>query len=252
MQIQDVKDANGIIFAAAGNTNDNSCIPDDEDRYVYPCASDHTICVGNYQWDGDVNRVERFFVDDDAASNFGDCVNIWAPGDSITMALAASIDPSTDIYYDDSGTSFASPTVAGIAAVWLAQDIRDGELLDIVGNTDNLLTLLQDDGYTWETCDFQSVCYGVKYPDCPTLQPTLMPSKEPTGEPTNFPTISPTDEERDLIDELIENGWTGWALLIIIIILACFGISVYRNRNKNKKEKADQTAEKVKLEMTHA
>ena len=249
-----MKEANGIGIAAAGNENENSCIPDENDRNTYPCASDDIICVGNYQWDGDTNRVERFFASDVDASNFGECVDIWGPGTDITMAFPSRTIINT--YYDDTGTSFASPIVTGIAAVWLASSIRDGDPLEIVGNTDNLLATLKDDGYMFETCDFQSECYGVKYPDCPTMEPTILPSNAPTTSPSDpptvMPTVAPTEEERDLIDDLIDSGITGWALLIIIIILAACGISVYRSRNKNKQKQANETETKVKLEMTHA
>jgi subtilisin family serine protease len=46
-------------------------------------------------------------------SNFGSCVNIYAPGQSITSAWHSSNSATSTI----SGTSMASPHVAGVAAL---------------------------------------------------------------------------------------------------------------------------------------
>jgi subtilisin family serine protease len=53
-------------------------------------------------------------------SNWGDCVTFFAPGSGIISASHASVDGSKS----SSGTSMASPHVAGVAALYLEQAPR--------------------------------------------------------------------------------------------------------------------------------
>ncbi|MCP2269351.1 S8 family peptidase [Actinokineospora diospyrosa] len=86
---------------AAGNSNDDAC-------YYSPQRYGAAITVGN-STKTDTRRSD---------SNYGSCLDIWAPGDNIVSASYSSNTGSATM----SGTSMASPHVAGAAAVYLAKN----------------------------------------------------------------------------------------------------------------------------------
>ncbi|KAI8381070.1 serine protease 1 [Radiomyces spectabilis] len=90
----------GIVFAvAAGNDNEDAC------RYS-PAAAEQAITVG------------ASTLQDDRAyfSNYGPCVDVFAPGLNIRSVWRGSKHATNTI----SGTSMASPHVAGLAAYFLS------------------------------------------------------------------------------------------------------------------------------------
>ncbi len=89
----------GITFVvAAGNSNANAC------NYS-PARAANAITVGAT---GSTDARASY-------SNFGKCLDIFAPGSSITSAWYTSTTATNTI----SGTSMASPHVAGVAALFL-------------------------------------------------------------------------------------------------------------------------------------
>lgn len=97
--IADLYDLGYVIIAAAGNAGSSI------DACIYsPARASRAISVGAVD-----------FADNRASfSNYGDCVDMWAPGVNVIGASVENI----DAYASHSGTSASSPVVAGVAAVY--------------------------------------------------------------------------------------------------------------------------------------
>ena len=135
--------AAGVFMAvAAGNENQNAC-------NVSPARAADAYTVGSTT-SSDTRS---------SFSNFGTCVDIFAPGSSITSAWHTSNTATNTI----SGTSMASPHVAGVAALLLDEDssltpaqiasaltgnATSGVLSSIGSGSPNLLLYAENDGTT--------------------------------------------------------------------------------------------------------
>jgi hypothetical protein len=97
----------GVVFAvAAGNENQNAC-------NVSPASENKAITVGATYFSGNYAQDTRATF-----SNWGKCVDVLAPGQSIKSAWIGS----NTAYNTISGTSMASPHVAGLAALVFANN----------------------------------------------------------------------------------------------------------------------------------
>lgn len=155
--------AAGVSYAvAAGNSNVNACNSS-------PARAPNAITVGST-----TNADAR-----SSFSNFGTCLDIFAPGSSITSAWYTSNTATNTI----SGTSMASPHVAGVVALYLEVNPTaspSAVTSAIVGNaTSGRLTSI---GTGSPNLLLYSLFGGGGGPTpTPTATPTPTPSPTPSG-----------------------------------------------------------------------
>ncbi|XP_035509550.1 proprotein convertase subtilisin/kexin type 9 [Morone saxatilis] len=120
-----------VVIAAAGNYRDDACL-------YSPASEPEVITVGA------VNSADQLMSQGAGGTNFGRCIDLFAPGDDI---VSASSDCST-CFTSRSGTSQAAAHVAGIAAVILSsnQNVSPVQVLQMmlhysISNTINFLSL---------------------------------------------------------------------------------------------------------------
>ncbi|OUM61198.1 hypothetical protein PIROE2DRAFT_36639, partial [Piromyces sp. E2] len=117
-KINELVDAGFIIFASAGNENENACDKKYRNKFA---GYDNIITVGstfNDDYNVDEAYTEAYY------SNYGECVDIHAPG-YVTTADFDGCSPTGSTacegYSIVEGTSFSSPIVAGLAALIMSE-----------------------------------------------------------------------------------------------------------------------------------
>ncbi len=168
--------AAGITYAvAAGNENSDAC-------NFSPARTEEALTVGATS------------INDDRAdfSNTGTCVDLFAPGDQITAAWIGGTTQTKTI----SGTSMASPHVAGAAALFLAGNptatpaqVHDGLVGCATGDVVNGPGTGSPNKLLFATCEGG----GTPEPPNPTESPEPTESPKPTESPE--PTESPKPTE---------------------------------------------------------
>ena len=162
--------ADGItVVVAAGNSNANAC------NYS-PSSAPSAITVGATV---PLNDSRSSF------SNFGTCVDIFAPGTSIPSAYTGSTTAAATL----SGTSMASPFVAGIAAVYL--ETRTSATPAAV--TAALINSATRDAITSVGVGSPNkLAYSASFEPAPTPAPTTTTAPAPTTTTTAAPAPTTT------------------------------------------------------------
>jgi hypothetical protein len=137
LAISDLAAAGVTVVVAAGNDNDDACVKE---------APNNPLSIAVGATDEDDTLAEY--------SNYGECVDVLAPGSDINSASAASqCDGSESCYVLKSGTSMATPHVAGVVALWLAQTAS--QYTDSLPLPEDIMLALQCDGVL-DTIDARS------------------------------------------------------------------------------------------------
>ncbi len=154
------------VVVAGGNSNRDSC-------FYSPASASDAITVGSMNENDDRSSF----------SNYGQCLNIWAPGLRI---LGASISSNTALT-TLSGTSMASPHVAGV----LAQIFQKNGCANIKKSIEELYSIAVPNKIKKVPSSTVNILLQIPKTNSPTKKPTR-PTRRPTPEPTNRPTKAPT------------------------------------------------------------
>jgi len=158
---------------AAGNDHTTACS-------FTPAFTPSAITVGSYGGDSGSSSDMSWF------SNYGPCIDVWAPGTSIISTVASS-DTAT---YTMSGTSMACPHVSGLAAIMYEAYPSAGSM-NASERWDLLTATNRTDWVTAIPSTPSSVNLVAEAPT-PTPSPTASLTPAPTFAPAPTSTPSPT------------------------------------------------------------
>lgn len=132
--VQEAAQAGIVVVAASGNGGGNA-------DTNYPAALDNVLSIGS------VSKSDQVY----AGSNTGETVDLVAPGVGVvSTSLAGDLGDETGYYTTGTGTSYAAPHVAAVAALYKAQhkDASANEVSEVLTKT---ATDLNTEGHDRET-----------------------------------------------------------------------------------------------------
>ena len=183
LSIDNAWNAGVVIVGASGNNAGNADTTDD--GVLFPAAYPNVVAVGSNNQAG----VRSAF------SNYGPELDVMAPGEGVFGPLC-TCNGNTGTYGIGSGTSFASPHVAGVAALLIAAGITDKA--QIVTRIESTATDMGAAGFDnlngWGRVNAAAAISGSSPTATPTRTNTPVP---PTSTPTRTntpvpPTSTPT------------------------------------------------------------
>lgn len=139
-----------VVVAASGNEGDSGNLPH------YPAAyDDYCIAVGSTN-----NQMTRSYF-----SNYGDYVDVVAPGELIYQQNFSTGNFTTFNVYGKSGTSFSAPIVSAIAGLLMSNGLTDRDMVwrSILESAIDLNSAGWDSETGWGLVNaYQAITYFVK------------------------------------------------------------------------------------------
>lgn len=153
--------ADVVMVVAAGNSNTDACTQS-------PAREADAVTVGST-----TNSDQR-----SSFSNYGSCLDIFAPGSSITSAWFTSNSATNTI----SGTSMAAPHVAGIAALYREENPSANAAATVTGILNNATTGVVGNAGPNSPNLFAFSLFGGSAPPPPPPPPPSAPCSGPSCE----------------------------------------------------------------------
>ncbi|MGY0617841.1 S8 family peptidase [Lysobacter sp. A378] len=180
LAMKEAVERGAIVVVAAGNSND------DASQYTQTNCG-NVISVGS-----NTNTGARSYF-----SNYGASVDIAAPGSDIeSTGNTGTQDPGQEDYVSKSGTSMASPHVAGVIA--LVQAAAETPLTQA-----EMLELLQDTASDFPSTPSQPIGAGIVNAEAAVNAVLAGTDPDPDPDPTD---PDPTDPTPDPVDGELQNG----------------------------------------------
>ena len=156
----------GILVSSAGNANTEiACHAFDENE-------NYMITVGGFR---NTVPISSFYLNSNRGTNYGHCVDIYAPGQDVTVAYLAGFYANPNLvkagYRLISGTSYSAPIITGIVAKLITINgnlginrikylLKTPEFSHTFSNCPEYYEQISDTEYVFHAC------HAIRIPDC--------------------------------------------------------------------------------------